>query len=229
MIRIALINPSFKRSELCHSAFLEWIGNADDPLSIEYLIGLDSVDSTVGEYESIFTDSDRSKAGRFLIDIGDSTNAIQAMNRVANIMSSTVELIVVVSDDIGCFPHWDTEIFKCLSPFDNFTQPKLLYVNDGYWPYGTVLTNYIANRAFYDRLGYILCPEYTSMFSDKELTDVGRILDAFIMVPHLTFLHKHYTKGLSPFDETYARRNNQVEFSKNEAVYNDRKSRNFEL
>lgn len=230
MINIAIIHPSFKRSSLCVAAFREWVSSSSNPSRIEHLIALDSIDPTIEEYKAKFAEVEEvKKVGRFEISVGDSTNAIQAMNRAARMMSSSTELIIVLSDDIGSIPQWDIELFKLLEGVDNFSTPKLIWPSDGYWQYGTVLTYYMANRAFYNRIGHILSEEYTSMFSDNELTEIGRILGAFVHAPHLTFQHRHYSKGYTLYDETYARRNNPTEFEKNRNVFLRRKARNFDL
>lgn len=229
-IRISCIQPSYKRSVMSSETFKEWVGHADRPEEIEYIIALDSIDPTTSEYQEKFsTLLEIQKLARFEISVGDSTNANQAMNRGAKISSSCSELIVVLADDEGCFPHWDTELFKLLEGVDNFKDPKLIWANDGYWQWGTIITAYFANRAFYNKLGYVINEEYPAWWGDNDLMETAKALNVIIPAPHLTFLHRHYTKGYCPIDETYARRSNQKTFDQGQEIFLKRKARNFDL
>jgi len=230
MIKLTIIHPSYKRLAMATTAFHEWIGNAAHPEEIEYFIAMDDADLTVEEYRKAFSDDPMTRTlGKFEIDSGDSTDAIKAMNRVAVKMSPTTEVLMLLADDMGSLPKWDETFFSLFSGVDNFTTPRLIWPSDGYWPWGTVLTMYIVNRAFYNRLGYVLYPGYTSMWSDNDLMEVSRRLGAVITAPQLVFQHKHYSKGYVPMDETYARRNNQSEFNAGRNVFIERQKRNFDL
>lgn len=228
MIKIVLIHPSYKRVDMAFNTCLEWLENCGNPMEVEYLIGLDNGDPTIEKYKERF-ESIKDKWGRFEINVGDSTDSVKASYRVAKTISTTTEILFQISDDTGSVCQWDYELIKSFSIVDNFKEPKALFVNDGYWPFGTVFVHPIMNRALYNKLGFILYPDYTSMFADNDFTEVCRKLNCFIEVPQLTFQHKHYSKGFNTFDETYAKRNNQQEFNKNQQIFIARQKRNFDL
>jgi len=229
-VRISIVEPSFKRSQMAVDALKEWVNHADRPEEIEWIVSLDSIDPTVPDYQTKFSQlAEVLKVERFEISVGDSINCNQAMNRGARLTNPAAELLIGVSDDQGCFSHWDTELFKVLEGVDNFKEPKLIWANDGYWEFGYIMTTYFANRALYNRMGFMICEEYPSMFGDNDLMETGRALGAVVLAPHLTFLHRHYSKGYHPNDETYARRNNPTEFNKGQEIFLRRKSRNFDL
>lgn len=227
MIKIALIHPSYKRVEMAYNTCQEWLRNCSNPSSVEYLIGLDNLDPYIEAYKKKFNDI--KKWGRFEINVGDSTDSVKASYRVAKTISDTTELLFQISDDTGSIPEWDIKLLEILKDVDNFNTPKSLFVDDGYWPFGTVFVHPIINRALYNKLGFIIYPGYTSMFADKDFTEVSKRLNCFIEVPHLTFQHKHYSKGMNVLDETYARRNNQTEFNKNQQIFLERQKRGFDL
>jgi hypothetical protein len=230
-IRISLISPSFKRPQRCTSTFQEWINKADTPSEIEYIVALDSVDSTVAEYQSRLSQTTEiNKVARFEISVGNSTSGVQAMNRGAELTTPTSELLVGVADDLGCFLHWDTELFKVLKGVNNLEEPRLIWpggVNGG--PDGTVLTCYFANRAFYTRVGYVLNEEYSSMFADNEFMEVGKLLNCIVHAPHLVFYNYHPLHGSAVWDETYARRFTQQEYDRGREIFLRRQAKNFDL
>jgi hypothetical protein len=229
-IKIALIHPSYGRPDLACKIFEEWCSTCKNPKDIEYLVGLDSCDPKADMYpQKIMLSREYAKWGRVMIQSGDSTDSVKASYRMAKQISDTTEILFQISDDTGPIQDWDVKLIETFGICDNFKEPKSLFVGDGYWPFGTVFVHPIINRALYDKLGFILYPDYTSMFADNDFTEVCRKLNCFILAPQLVFQHRHYTKGMTPFDETYARRNNQVEFNKNQAIFLERQKRGFDL
>lgn len=227
MIKISLIHPSYKRPEMSYNTCLEWLHNCSNPNDVEYLIGLDDDDTSKEQYKEKFKNF--TWWGRFKIDIGDSTDSVKASYRVAKTISDTSEILFQISDDVSSIPQWDIKIKEAFNGIDNFNTPKALFVNDGYWTFGTIFVHPIMNRALYNKLGFILYPEYTSMFADNDFTEVCRKLNCFIEAPYITFKHKHYSIGMNKFDETYARRNNPIEFEKNHKIFLERQKRGFDL
>lgn len=230
MIKISILHPTFERPQMSYKAFREWSSNASHPNEIEYLLGLDESDRRIREYEEVFSkEKNESSVGRFLLNIGPSSCAVQALNRIATMISPTSELIVEVLDDVSCFKGWDDALFKLLENVNNFEEPKMICTHDGLRDYGVVFTQPIMNRACYNKFGYVIYPEYTSMFADNDFTEVARRTGFIINAPHIMFKHNHYTIGGNPIDSTYQRRNNQEEFNKNHLIYQQRHSRNFDL
>ena len=228
MIRISLLHPSYNRPSMAYHTFCNWVNNAKNPSEIEYLIGLDTNDPSCNEYQNIFS-KNNIELGKLLIDIDSSTCAIQALNRVASKISDCSELIVEICDDIDCFKDWDETLLKSLEGIDNFKEPKMVGTHDGLRDYGIVFTQPIMNRAAYNKLGFMIYPEYTSMFADNDFTQIARNTGWLINAPHILFKHKHYTLGLNPLDKTYSRRNNQKEWDYNQKIYQDRAKRSFDL
>lgn len=228
MIKISLLHPSYNRIQMAYDTFCNWVNNAKNPQEIEYLIGLDENSNENLSYQNKFLEAEK-KVGKFLIDIGDSTCAIQALNRIATKISDTSELLVEICDDIDCFLGWDVELLKVLEGINNFEEPKMIGTHDGLRDYGIVFTQPIMNRAAYNKLGFMIYSEYTSMFADNDFTQIARNTGWLINASHILFKHKHYTLGLTPLDKTYTRRNNQKEWDYNQKVYQERSKRNFDL
>ena len=203
----------------------EWMKKSKNPFDVEYIMSLDDNDSTIMEYmhgcqANIF--------GKFVLDTGGSRNAIQAMNRGATQISSTTELIIGVADDMGCPKFWDVELMKLLDGIDNFKELKYIAVSDGLTPIGETAQYAIMNRAFYNRVGFIQCPEYQSLWADNDLYECGKIL-GMIQAPKLVFEHRHYSRGLTPWDNTYWRNNNIEAYELGKRIFDERKKRHFDL
>lgn len=226
--RVTLLHPSRWRAEMAHNAFLEWANKAANPQQIQYVLALDDDDETLTEYVKLFTKEDQSRVGEFIWSITSSRSLVHAVNTAAKHMSATSELFAIVSDDVGTPNNWDQELFKLLPGINNFVSPKYIGVNDGLQPFGTFYI-YIANRAYYNRLGYVLYPEYDGFYADNDGAQIARMLNAIVPAPHLLFEHRNYATGKTPFDRTYAKHNNGGNIERNAAIYNARAARGFDL
>lgn len=228
MIKISLLHISRQRSQLAFDCFQEWMGNCANYKEVEYILGVDDNDPTLNDYTRLFIDNKREYPS-FIFNVTDSRNGVQALNNAAKVISPTTEVIMSVSDDQGCFINWDVEIFKVLECIDNFKDPKFIGVSDGLNPYGGTFVYYISNRAYYNKFGWVLCPEYDGMWADNDMTKLAQKTGALIDASHLLFQHKHYSLGLNKYDAIYEKTNNPVEFKKNEKIFLARQQRNFDL
>lgn len=229
MIKISLLHISRQRPQLAYDCFREWSANCNKKYQVEYILAVDADDPTLPAYMKLFSETDKSNIGLFVMNVTDSHNGVQAINNAAKVISMTSEIIMSVSDDQGCFPGWDQAIEKVLEGVDNFTQPKFIGVSDGLQAYGSIFVYYIANRAYYKKFGWIIYPEYDGMFGDNDMMELARRTGALIDAPYLLFQHRHYSIGLGTFDEVYAKTNNPNDFHKNQMIFEARKKRNFDL
>jgi hypothetical protein len=212
---------------MAFQTYKEWMANCDHPEEVEYLVGVDDNDPDVDAYRQIFG-TEMTSYGRMEVAVGDSRNNIQAINRIATSMSPTAELILGISDDQSPCPHWDTALLNLLVGVDNFKTPKFIGVSDGLRGYGNLLY-LLVNRAWYTRVGFMVCPEYDGVFADNDYHEISKRLNCIIDAPQLLFQHRHYTLGMSEFDATYAKNNNPQGSERNLAVYNARAARNFDV
>lgn len=228
MIKISLLHPSHGRPVMASKTAEKWILTARNPKEIEYIIGLDNNDPSLNNYQ-ILHNPIFNNIMSFVIDVGDSTCAISALNRIAKTISNTSELLIEICDDIDPMQNWDIELINLLKDVDNFKNPKMIGTHDGLRDYGIVFTQPIMNKAAYEKLGFMIYPEYTSVFADNDFTEVARRTGWLVNAPHILFKHNHYTIGLNPIDDTYKKRNNNFEFTFNHNIYQQRHNRNFDL
>jgi hypothetical protein len=228
-IKISLLHMSRQRPDLAYKCFEEWLSKSYDINTFEYILALDEDDPTLEQYEKLFKTEGSSQ---LKLVITDSHNCVQAINNAAKEIAPTSELLISVSDDMGCFENWDIEIMKCLTGKDNFKDPVFIGVCDGIREYGVVLVYYIANRAYYNKFGYVLYPEYDGVFADNDMHQMAYASGFLIHAPHLLFQHRHWTTGLTKKDELSNKNDfngNPQGWSRNQHIYQERAKRNFDL
>lgn len=229
-MKISIIHPSRGRAAIAKQVYDNWMGKADKPENIEYIVSMDWTDNSWANYVDLFFGEGQSKyipqPGRqILFDnnvsmfIDHNNTAIEAINNVAK--EATGDLLIVVSDDFDCPEHWDTELLKYLKGKSDF----VVKTYDGLQPW--IITLPIMDRVYYERFGYVYNPGYKHMFCDTEMTAVGDLLGKTILVPML-FQHKHYSQPGGIKKDAVSVKNDNT-WGQGERLYIDRIKRNFDL
>lgn len=198
---ISIIHPSRSRPEMAKATIENWLGKAYDPRSIEYILCIDDNDPSMMEYT-------KQIKLPIVINVGDSRNAIQAINRGAK--RSDGNLIVVVSDDFDCPIHWDKLLLDALEGKEYY----VVKTQDGQQDW--IITFPIMDRKYYERFGYVYHPGYQHMFSDTEMTHVSEIIGKKISLD-IVFPHKHYTTGAMQKDAINVK--NDATWNQGEKLY----------
>jgi len=220
-MNIICIHPSRGRSEMAVKTAKKWIDNADS--DIEYLMLLDKDDyqKYVPHYQELYK---RKDCNFWVAEPKEHKSAIEAINYGAEIANSKnrfpFDLLVVVSDDFDCTPHWDTLLLEALKGKSDF----IVKTKDGLQP--TLITLPIMDRAYYNRFGYVYHPSYVHMFSDQEMTAVGEMTGKVIKLD-LEFKHLHYTTGAMKKDAI--NKKNDATWRQGERLFNERLKTNFGL
>jgi hypothetical protein len=201
-IKISLLHPSWHRPELAKKCHDTWMNNADNPDQIEYILCLSNKDTTAPQYAEQFEDA------HIITGYIDDNGLVKQANAAAE--QSKGNLLICISDDFSCLPHWDTELLMALEGKEDYTVKTV----DGQQPW--IITLPMMDRAYYKRMGYIYHPDYEHMFADTENSHVGALLGRTITLPIL-FAHEHYTTGINPKDEVNAQ--NDSKWGHDEAVY----------
>lgn len=134
---------------------------------------------------------------------------------------STGKFLINVADDLYPPEHWDTELLKVIPDLD---KECVLEVNTG-GNHG-LLTFCMVTRAYYERYGYLLYPEYISVFSDNDFTDTARRNGVVVNARHLLFEHKHplYDKSVKT-DDAYLWQSRPEAWEKGKKLYTERSLR----
>jgi hypothetical protein len=203
-MKISIIHPSRSRPKQAGVTLTKWLISADNPQNIEYIFSLDLDDPMRKQYK-----------GQKII-ANNNTSAIAAINYAAHY--ATGDLLIVVSDDFDCLPHWDTVLLSALKGKVDF----LVKTPDGIQP--TLITLPIMDRTYYNRFGYIYYPGYQHMWSDQEMTAVGMMLGRVINV-NLLFEHKHYSTG--KFKKDAISKRNDSTWNQGKQLFHERLKSNF--
>ncbi len=216
MYKISLIHPSWKRPELARKCYDTWMGKADNPQDIEYVLCLSKKDPTNTYQRDSYSDMFHNTQ-IVLTEIADN-GLVRQMNHAATVC--TGNLIIAISDDFVCPDGWDTLLLNELAGKSDY----VVKTQDGLQPY--IMTLPMMDRAFYNRLGYIYHPEYNHMYGDEELADVGKLLNKTITLPHY-FRHEHYSTGINAKDDVNAKNDSFMMIDKE--TYTARKKKNFDV
>lgn len=177
MRSISLIHPARHRPHQALATRLKWMNNAAEPCNIEYLFSMDTDDDTMPSNVEGLRSPNKS--------------AIEAINRAAE--TANGDILIVVSDDTDCPPHWDSLLLAEIGDRTDF----VMKTRDGLQK--TLVTMPVMDRVWYERYGYVYNPEYLHMAADVELTAVA-IMTGRLVRSDLMFRHLHYSAGLSPKD-----------------------------
>lgn len=90
-----------------------------------------------------------------------------------------------------------------------------------------LITMSIMGRKYFDRFGFIYAPEYISLHSDNEFTEIARLLGKYVFVDIPIYKHLHPMWKLAPMDAQYAR--TESYYKHDGLTFKKRKLKNFYL
>lgn len=199
-----------------------YIANINDD-NYEIIISADIDDESMNNYvmrEAV------SKYKNCSIYYGNNTSKIEAVNADMNICNDW-DILLLTSDDMipMCYGFDDVirNEMKARYPECN----GALWFNDGKVDV-RLNTIVCCGKKYYDRFGYLYHPDYKSLWSDNEYTEVGQQLGLISYIDKVIIQHNHpaWDKDV-PNDDLY-RRNDKF-WDHDKAVYQRRKAINFEL
>ena len=213
--------------EVCQA----WLAAADNPARVEYLLGVDDDDPALAEYVRLFTTNEQQNShANCSIIVARSRTIITAMNNLALEAAPSSEIMISVSDDVWPQKGWDTRLLSESQDISNLSTPRFFGVGDGVNEFGAFVI-YVANRAYYNRLGWVLCPEYDGLYADSEMSRVAKLTGTLKPCPGLRFEHQHFSKSPTPeeLDATYQRHNNSESQKRNWAIFERRLAKSFDI
>ena len=205
MITFSLIHATRGRPDQAIQTFADYMKKAHDPTRVEYILVVDSDDTTASQLSSYNP----------VISPAPS-NCIKAWNAGAAL--SNGDILFAVSDD--CIPpqDWDNLLEESLKGIDPQTTQKSLWLSDGHRT-DNLMCWFCITRARYNHQGYLFCPEYTGVFADNEHTLRSHVDGVVIDARHIVFVHNHPAFGTAPMDETYAKQNSSESYRFNQEAF----------
>lgn len=146
---------------------------------------------------------------RLVVGMPPQNNA--AWNRAYKAMDPEAQVIVQVSDDFEPPDGWDNIILERLARVGGIHRPLVMGVGDPHFtpPYSGdgLMTIIIATRSYLEKVGgFLLYPEYMSVFSDNDFTDAAALNDVLVDAYDINFFHHWHGSDADPLrDETHCR------------------------
>jgi len=193
----------------------QWRKAASGKHSIEVVIAVD------GNNEACQAAAKAVPDAKVVVQGEEPFNSTRGWNAAA--AGTTGKVIICVADDFKPCQDWDEKMFTLKTWW--IDEDWTVHTEDGYVHNLMVLS--ILTRKRYDRFGYVFYPQYESLFSDTEFTEVayreGRVINA----KHILMEHMHPDCNKRPrdgFDQVHA---SQSRWKMGEMLFNYRKHKGF--
>jgi hypothetical protein len=190
--------PSRGRPEKLISTLKSYIENANNTAGMFFVITLDSDDPSVS-YELI--SNIKAIHENIRVDVGLSGSKIKAINRDLSTLPPFDILLLASDDMIPVVKGYDDVIRNAMQRFYPSTD-GVLWFDDGFLK-NRLNTLCILGRKYFERFGYIYHPDYTSLWSDNEFTEVANILKRQTYIDRVIIRHEHPDNGMGRPDELY--------------------------
>jgi len=170
-------------------------------------------------------DFDHEHPNVFMVE-GYSKSKIDAINRDMDLIDDW-KILINTSDDMVFIEKGFDRIIK--QDFKrNYDQ--VLHYSDGN-QHSNIMTMSIMGIDYYKRFNYIYHPDYKSLWSDCEATEVAWMLGKYEYMGDykILFRHMHPAWGLSEYDEQYRKTESQELWNNDYRVFKERRANNYYL
>ena len=220
-MKFTICHPSFKRPIHGTKAIKNTISKWSKNNELEYLLILETVDPTINEYKvNLSADFDK-------IIFSNQNSWAGAINIAAK--QATGNVIIVTADDFIFPDKWDILLASEINKHPEMNDDFVISINDGNRT-DNLITLPICSKKYYDKIGYMIYPEYISVYGDNDFTEMAYFQQKVIEAKHLLFKHNHYRFGGNiKKDETYQKVNDRNLYRSGKEILSQRRARNFDL
>ena len=213
-MNIYLCHPSRGRPDMAADCIKDWKSKAQAPDKIRHFLSLDADDPT----RSLYPEADKTL-------INENAGMVQAINRLLPLCEDESGLLVTLYDDFSPPERWD----RWLAGLIKAKGAGVVFVDCCNHQLQTIQ---IGSVSVFKRWGYVLHPEYKSMFSDNDFTEPATTDESTTVIDArfaLLFDHSHpvITGRDEDMDETYRRTNAQDRYDQGAAILEKRRANNF--
>lgn len=194
--------PTRERPETARKILSIW-----DNGRVDFHVVINDDDATMADFQDY---------GRVKIDRGKGLNKILAVNY--GLQDLKWDIVVVVSDDSYPAPDYDLRILDLYQK--HLPNGGCLHAYDGRQK--NTITQTIMSRNYYDTKGYIYHPDYVSLWSDVELTEVAQMEGRYYYTDEMLIFHDWNSV---PYDRL--RNETESHYKDDEQTYNRRKAQGF--
>lgn len=191
---------------------------------IRYLVSLDQDDPTIEEYIGLIK-----HIPNVHYVVGVSRNKIDAVNRDME-LERDWDILLLASDDM--IPEkngWDKTITEAME--QSFPDMDgVLHFDDGF-QHERLCTLCVIGKKYYDRFGYIYCPEYSNLWCDFEFTEVAYMLGKYRYLGdgNVVIRHEHPLLGFGAEDALYKKNNSYRNWKADGKIFVKRRHKSYYL
>ena len=210
MYKISCIHPTC-RPKLARKTREKWLDLANNPDVIEYITCFDSCDKNKLKKKYF-------KIKHNLIEIFDdySFGVVKKSNTAAKFSSSNC--IILATDDTIPEKGWDQKILNST----DWSKEIVLNVSDGTEKKDDrlyMVKTVIVSKKRYEKLGYILHPEFDHVLCDNFHSWISHRDSVVIDKKDIMFEHLHPSIGKSDMDEFYYKASTPEEYERGEEIF----------
>jgi hypothetical protein len=240
--RIVVKMPTRGRPQKFVSVLDRYINFCSGLQDVHFLVSMDHDDPSMNNDNmiSLLSRMRSQTSNRVHFAFGSSKSKIEACNANIEFMRSLrPDIILLASDDmIPIVSGYDDIIAKDMGRLYPDTDGVLHY-DDGFSGKDRLITLSILGRKYFERFGYIYHPEYKSVFSDDEFTQVARLLNKVTYIDRCIIQHQwvgipyvRASRGeIAPEtvsrDAVHERNESQEMYDHDREVYDRHKANNF--
>ena len=230
-MKIVIKYPTRGRPGQFISVLNRYISFLSGKHEVHFVVSYDEDDVSMNNQamKSMLSSISEQFGGRVHSYCGNSTGKIAAVNAdYDKVMELQPDVVVLASDDmIPIVSQYDDVIATHME--QNFPDMDgVLWFNDGFSGRDQLITLSIAGRKYLERFGYLYHPDYQSVYSDNEFTDVAKMLNRYVYIDHVIIQH-NWIGATSPQDPLHQRNESPHHYAHDRQVYEARKARNFDL
>ena len=183
MTRLVVKLPTRGRPQKFISVIDRYINFLSGVRDVQFLVSMDHDDPSMNNENMIsYLGRLRNQLnGKLHFVYGSSKTKIEACNANIELLRKLKpDIIMLASDDmIPIVSGYDDVICRDMGKYYPDTDGVLHY-DDGFSGKDQLITLSIMGRKYFERFGYIYHPEYKSVFSDNEFTQVARLLNKVV-------------------------------------------------
>jgi hypothetical protein len=244
MSRLVVKMPTRGRPQKFISVLDRYVNFCSGMQDVQFLISLDHDDPTMNNENmiSLLTRMRNQLDNRVHFAYGSSKCKIEACNANIEILRKlNPDIILLASDDmIPVVSGYDDIICKDMGKHFPDTDGVLHY-DDGFSGKDKLITLSILGRKYFERFGYMYHPDYKSVYSDDEFTQVARLLDKVQYIDRCIIQHQWvgipYTMAAQGKikaeevrrDPLHERNESPVLYEHDRVVFERRKLNNFDI
>lgn len=209
-MRISLLHATYHRERGPLALRDAWLGLAEHPESIDYVVAMDSDDTrAIAETEGLVR----------AVSTATPVSVTSVRNWNAAAALATGDLLFVIADDLYPPAGWDTTLAQIIRGLDPTTTHFAVKATDDPDDQRLLLRHPVVSRAFYAEFG-LFTPEFRGVYCDDDITQRALWRSRIIDGRRLVLYHRHPALDTSvPASASHNRVNTFAEYEHGQRTF----------